>query len=420
MSRRVAHILDGGARVDYARTVALQYVFLPDLVAESYPAGDPSAERLAALSCLEGVSAQKLVDATTPFLQQNVRRVAAVAAGTAEERAVACDGLLASAFDSYFDFLPDRASVTLTAGHSVPLLSLKLMFPARAGSVTVRRIDQAHVEWAWDGGAEVVPVRGERHALPGFVVHEYPEAVLVTTASPLLMSPSHIEKLTVRPELMPQLAQMIRTSLGIITAADPSRAARLTSLIHYYFPIATPDPLTTHNSFSAADLIGVIFLSDAYNDLRLVEAIVHEYHHNELHVLLEARELFDSRPDELYYSPWRNDPRPLYGLFHAIHVFSSVVDFFIRGLGVDELKEHHPVFRERSEQILCQLHTALAQIRRDRLTAEGASIIDAAIAEVREFEAAIGPVDGRLPEGQRLHLRQWQARNPGLRAVAAE
>lgn len=420
MSRRVAQIIDGGAHSEYEKTFALQYMLLADLIAETFPVGDPAPQRLAALSFLDGVPAQKLVDAATPFLHQNVRRLASLPAGTLSERTIACDGLLATAFDSFFDLLPDGAAIALIGEEAVALPRLKLMLPARSGSVTLRRAGSVSVEWSWDGGSEIVTVAGERHPLPALSVHDYPEALLVTTGSPLLMSPAHIDKLTVRPELMQQLADMIRSSLGIITAADPARAARLTSLIRYYFPIATPDPRTTHNSFSAADLIGVIFLSDAYSDLRLVEAIVHEYHHNELHILLEARDLFDSRTDELYYSPWRNDPRPLYGLFHAVHVFSSVVDFFVHGLAVDELKAHHGVFRERSEQIICQVRTGLAQIPRDRLTAEGASIIDAIGAELREFEAALGPLDARLPAGQQIHLQQWQDRNPGLCAVGAE
>lgn len=27
-----------------------------------------------------------------------------------------------------------------------------------------------------------------------------------------------------------------------------------------------------------------------------------------------------------FNSPWRNDPRPLYGLFHAVYVFSGVAN----------------------------------------------------------------------------------------------
>jgi hypothetical protein len=110
----------------------------------------------------------------------------------------------------------------------------------------------------------------------------------------------------------------------------------------------------------------------------------------------------------------------LYGLFHAVHVFSSVVDFFVHGLAVDELKEHHQVFRERSEHILWQVRTGIKQIRRDALTADGASIIDSIEAELRDYQAALGPVDPRFPEGQRVHAQKWQARNPGLRALIAE
>jgi HEXXH motif-containing protein len=57
--------------------------------------------------------------------------------------------------------------------------------------------------------------------------------------------------------------------------------------------------------------------------LKLAEAIVHEYFHNELFLHQESAELFDTR-DELYYSPWRDDARPLNGLFHGAFVFTAV------------------------------------------------------------------------------------------------
>ncbi len=122
------------------------------------------------------------------------------------------------------------------------------------------------------------------------------------------------------------LAAMIASSLKVIEDLTPELAARLGELVKWYVPLRSDD-FRVHNSFSASTLFGVIFLSDAYDDFRLAEAIVHEYHHNELFCLMAGETLFVEDQQELYYSPWRTDPRPLTGLFHAIYVFSNVLTF---------------------------------------------------------------------------------------------
>jgi HEXXH motif-containing protein len=418
MSRKVAEMLDAGQRAEYQKILALKYMLLPEVVRDAAPDDEDAQRRLAQLDFLEPLPASRLVQEATPFFWQNVHRLYR-GAFPDEQRALICDSVVTTAFDSFFDFVPDGSTVAVDLADGVILPRLRLEIPAAQGTVRLRRAGPGRVEVESPAFSGTLAAGGDRCALPRFLVHDDREALLLTRGNRLLLSDAHVAKLAAVPEALPGLAAMIRSSLDIITAADPARAARLTSLIRYYFPIATPDVRTTHNSFSAVQLIGVIFLSESYSDVRLVEAIVHEYHHNELHALMDARKLLESREDELYYSPWRDDPRPLYGLFHALHVFTSVVDFYVHALAVDELREHFDTFRTRTLQICWQLRTGLAQIREERLTADGLEIVDSMRAELRETERAIGPIPSAMPQYQERHLQQWRGSHAGLAGLIA-
>lgn len=417
MSRRVAAMLDAGGRALYEKVLAVKCMLLSEVVADRDPGDVATQEKLAQLAFLDPLPATRLVEEGTPFFWQNVHRLYrgdAIAFPTPEEKRLAADGVVATAFDSFFHFAPDGTTVEIEGSQGVILPRLRLKIPPSPGTMTLRRASAGALDVRCSSLQATIALDDERYAAQRFVVHDYPEAVLLTEANLLMLADSHLLKLSPRPEILTSLASMIRNSLGIIAAGDPDRSARLTSMIRYYFPIATPNVWTTHNSFSVVQLVGVIFLSESYSDLRLVEAIVHEYHHNELHSLMEGYKVLDSRADELLYSPWRPDPRPLYGLFHALHVFTGVTDFYIHALAVDELREHHDTFRERSKQICWQLRIGLAQIRTDRLSEAGLEILEAMRNELREFERAIGPLPAGMPEYQERHLQTWRGENPLL------
>ncbi|MEV4316817.1 HEXXH motif domain-containing protein [Actinocrispum sp. NPDC049592] len=56
--------------------------------------------------------------------------------------------------------------------------------------------------------------------------------------------------------------------------------------------------------------------------------LIHEAQHNKLSALLTALPLLDEAPVQRYYSPWRGDPRPPYGLLHGCYAFMAVTDFW--------------------------------------------------------------------------------------------
>ncbi len=59
--------------------------------------------------------------------------------------------------------------------------------------------------------------------------------------------------------------------------------------------------------------------------------IIHEHRHDVLSMLMFLEDIFyEGQKDILMYSPWRNDPRPRHGVFHAIFVSTAVCEYYLR------------------------------------------------------------------------------------------
>lgn len=94
-------------------------------------------------------------------------------------------------------------------------------------------------------------------------------------------------------------------------------------------PDAHPDKIV---SFSDNSVPGALYLSvrqaqryvDPYD---LADSIIHEHRHQKLYLLQDAVRLVEvDKP--LVRSPWRSDLRPPSGLFHAVFVFSQLLEFW--------------------------------------------------------------------------------------------
>ncbi|MFE9643341.1 HEXXH motif-containing putative peptide modification protein [Streptomyces sp. NPDC006365] len=81
-------------------------------------------------------------------------------------------------------------------------------------------------------------------------------------------------------------------------------------------------------SVSSSDAFGGTVLSTPPDAVELAVTLVHEFRHMKLNAVLDSLDLYeDEGPEELYYAPWRDDPRPLPGFFHGVFAFLGVVEF---------------------------------------------------------------------------------------------
>jgi hypothetical protein len=88
-------------------------------------------------------------------------------------------------------------------------------------------------------------------------------------------------------------------------------------------------PRTTNRivSYSLAGYPGTVFCDFVPHPIALAESIVHEWGHNVFNAILDVeQQSFD--PEARFHSPWRHEPRPAFGMAHALFAFSLLCLFF--------------------------------------------------------------------------------------------
>lgn len=232
---------------------------------------------------------------------------------------------------------------------------------------------------------------------------------VLLSADPLLVEDAYREQILV--ECDPRFPEHLAAALALIREADPETGERIARQILWYVPIASPDA-ATHCSFTSPRLHGVTFLSQSDDPLRLAEALVHEFGHTELHALMAVEPLVGSvGPEELFYSPWRPDPRPIVGLLHGLYAFSEVLSLLaalaIRVPGVEDV-------RPRLVVVALRLRIALAQVPRDRLDPLGRAIVDDIDGSVATWMGRFGFTMAEAPPFLHAHREKWSADHPAL------
>jgi HEXXH motif-containing protein len=89
----------------------------------------------------------------------------------------------------------------------------------------------------------------------------------------------------------------------------------------------------TFSSLSSSELPGAFICSVPCDRYELAATLIHEFHHNRLFYVEESGAFFEEEGEdpidgENHYSPWRDGPRPLHGLFHSLYVYLPVFRFW--------------------------------------------------------------------------------------------
>jgi HEXXH motif-containing protein len=79
---------------------------------------------------------------------------------------------------------------------------------------------------------------------------------------------------------------------------------------------------------TARESVGAIAMSPPVDALDLAQSLIHEIQHSKLGALLDLIDLYDTTDQQLHYSPWRLDSRPVGGLLQGVYAFSAVADFW--------------------------------------------------------------------------------------------
>jgi len=367
------------------------------------------------LAILDGLRVDQILKDGSPFFWMNVHRLFTSDAGGAAIRGASINYAIFQAFDSYFSCLVDGQEVRAEIDEPGPILlpRLQIRFQAEKGFVRLQKLNEHGILIDVDGCRTSLDVTDvpTKYRLSSMAIRSGYSTTLLLVAHQSLFEQAYIDAITqdVNAEA---LAAMIADALDLICAVDPPVGERIRSAVGWYVPIGT-DSLEVHRSFSAANLAGTIFLSEAIDILRLAEAIVHEFHHNELYGYSHVVPIIKSESRELYYSPWREDARPLDGLIHAIFVFAGVCDFYRHVERSAGPQREYARLRERRLERVQQLEIGLAQVAEWQLTDAGVGLIASLRNRVAEHRRDLSAGPLALVSLER-HLRIWLEAHPEL------
>ncbi len=182
---------------------------------------------------------------------------------------------------------------------------------------------------------------------------------------------------------------LVERALALVARYDPATFAVLAEVTQVV-PLK-PASAGGYTNVSHSDLPGAFVLGVMHHPFELADAIVHEYYHNRLFCIEEEGSFFDpaqnALTDERYYSPWRDEPRPLRGLLHALFVYTPVCEFWL-AVYDDAARpaEVSDYATDRVIRIPAQLDLAIRELEAQaRFTPLGARLF----AELREARAAI-------------------------------
>jgi HEXXH motif-containing protein len=122
--------------------------------------------------------------------------------------------------------------------------------------------------------------------------------------------------------------EALRGALAVIEEHLPEIAEEMKLLMGHIGPVGFFEQ--QHLSASYLEAMGVVYLSLHPHRMTLVEALVHEFQHNKLNLLLGLDATMENADWPLYASPVRPDPRPLRGVLLAVHAFQPIVHLYER------------------------------------------------------------------------------------------
>lgn len=123
----------------------------------------------------------------------------------------------------------------------------------------------------------------------------------------------------------------ISSALSILKKIKPVHDF-ITKIVKSVQLIKTEYP-DTDVSYSHPEIPFSIFFSvcdevSHVSDLRVAESILHEAMHLKLTLIESHVDLIEPNSTEIFYSPWRDEERPLRGVLHGIFVFKAIKDFY--------------------------------------------------------------------------------------------
>lgn len=410
-------LLSEGLLSEVRNTLMLKLFVIADRLTEGSASSLELEASSTVLQTVRNLKGRELWENATAFLWYSVHCIYEQLDRPTQLTPLVWRVFLCQVFDSFFCQLQNGDTIHFHAVNSAPVVLPRL-------AIAVHDLDQVHSvsrmsngEIRVDDAERSINIRLNRPGHRSLVKVSLPNgAHVLTSARSLLPFDEEAERKVARltDKELPHFIDHLLKALELITLADAKVGNEIESTIKWYWPIYTPDKRMVHNSFSINPLHGAIFLSEHYSYLAMAEAMVHEFYHNQLSLLMTVDQYFNQPDQPTLYSPWRKDPRPLFGLYHGIYVFTGLLEYYQSGREEPKLAKYHDYFRIRQEEIYFQLRTAITQVPKRRLRQPGEIVFEELCTIVKRRGQLLGLQDAALPKSQLIHSQEWMSANPGL------
>jgi len=125
-----------------------------------------------------------------------------------------------------------------------------------------------------------------------------------------------------------------------------------------------------YSNITCSELPLSFIASIFYDPYVMADTFIHEFHHNRLFFIEEKGAFLDNSEvdpiaDNSYYSPWRNDIRPLQGILHAVYVYIPVSAFWFNVMEAGKASEKQLAFA-RSQWLRGYLQLVIGLFQLDR------------------------------------------------------
>lgn len=165
------------------------------------------------------------------------------------------------------------------------------------------------------------------------------------------------------PEAARRFGAVIKAALEDIAKKDPRLYAEITDMVRVVVPLRNPKDFGSVSS-SYVDLRGAICLSHSEDPLLQAETLIHEFSHQKMNQLLVVDPiLVPGQGGQVFYSPWREDPRRLRGLLLGAHAFLNVARYLMAAVSRESYR------REASSGAMLNTALRLGQVEEALRTA---------------------------------------------------
>ena len=200
----------------------------------------------------------------------------------------------------------------------------------------------------------------------------------------------------------------------LLVRRHPAQAATVAEVLRVIVPVE-PDPGAGGISATSANAYGAVAMSAPADGVAMAVGLLHETQHS---LLNAAHALFDLvvPSADRAYSPWRDDPRPPFGLLHGAYAYLAVTRFWRAEAAGGRLAAF-----EYARWRAAVVAAADGLLGGGRLTAAGRRFVSALRDEAGGWlREPLDPEVVRLADGANVdHRVRWRLRNLRVDPAAA-